>query len=167
MGFDMYLIGKIFLSPSNIYLRKIYWAIHDLFGIESSYSHFQNDSSCVKVDGVSFRLAYWRGAIPIHNWFMQECRDDISECYITEISLGCIKKLLNICETIMSTDSNWRDDIAYNLLPPLGYIIDDEVHSSYYDEIKYTIDRFKDTIELHNNENNLFRNMVLFYIRSW
>lgn len=75
MGLDMYLSAKKYMSryfdPTDS--QKIA-TINELFGIEG------NEDGDYGAQEVIFRVAYWRKANQIHDWFVKNVQDGIDEC---------------------------------------------------------------------------------------
>ena len=74
MGLDMYLSGKRYMSKyfdaaDSEKIEKV----NEIFGIEGI------EDGDYGAQEVTFRVAYWRKANAIHQWFVDNCQDGVDE----------------------------------------------------------------------------------------
>jgi len=130
MGLDMYLMGKLYLSPfseeefaapvilidgntgeSKTYETKYFNNkalinyINDLFG-------FVNKKFDIGIKYLEFGLAYWRKANHIHRWFVENVQGGDDDCEEYHVSEEDIKRLLELCNAVAG-----NHDLAKELLP--------------------------------------------------
>ena len=163
------------------YLAKFvsvkYWAWDD----EHQYPHRM----------ISEQVAYWRKANAIHKWFVNHVQDGIDDCsYHREVTEEDLKKIINICKTILDTvvledgkvingytwsngkeTPNYQDGkyivnpkICEKLLPTeSGFFFGGTEYDQWYiSDIEYTYETLKKVLEETD-----FEKQMLFYVSSW
>jgi len=133
MGLDMYLSGKRYLSEYSGAgdVDKIQ-AINELLDIESDDDYGTQE--------VSVRVAYWRKANAIHNWFVRECQGGVDECQSAYVSREKLLELHGICAKVLLNNNS---AIAAELLPTAGGFFFGETSYDewYFSGIEYTAER--------------------------
>lgn len=154
MGLDMYLSAKKYLSkyfnPADT--EKIN-AINDIFGIEGEED---NDFGAQEV---TFRVAYWRKANAIHQWFVDNVQDGVDECQEAWVPREKLEELLDLCNKIIAEPEKGDD-----LLPTQGgFFFGSTDYDEYYmADIKHTADRLSKIL----NDTALSK-MEIYYQSSW
>lgn len=153
MGLDMYLNKKVYIG-ANYEHNNISGIIDLKHGNEPIKVDFN------KVVYIEERVAYWRKANHIHNWFVkniQNGNDDREEYYV---SFKDLLELFCICREIVKTKSKKEKlEKAKELLPTCsGFFFGGEEYDKYYfDNTKYTMRMIA----------NLDRNADYYYDSSW
>ena len=135
MGLDMYLSAKKYLSkyfdPADTEKSN---AINAIFGIEGEED---NDYGAQEV---TFRIAYWRKANQIHDWFVKNVQDGIDECDESFVPREKLQELLELCEKIIA-----EPELGDELLPTAsGFFFGSTDYDEYYmADIKHTAERLK------------------------
>ena len=108
MGLDMYLSAKKYMSkyfdPADVERIK---KVNDIFGVVGI------EDEDYGAEEVKFRVAYWRKANAIHQWFVDNCangEDDCRPMYVPREQLEELRDLVH--ETLAERDPD--------LLPPQG-----------------------------------------------
>lgn len=99
MGLDMYLEAKLYISPyeyGNDRDKELREAIQKVLGIE--FPKVERDKSFGRVNGVSVRVAYWRKAHEIHQWFVDAVQDGVDNCGTYCVDESHLKDLLEFCK---------------------------------------------------------------------
>lgn len=154
MGLDMYLSAKKYLSQ---YLnekdsQKIQ-SINELFGVEGDE---ENDYG---VKEVTFRVAYWRKANAIHQWFVENVQEGTDDCGEYYVSREQLQELLKLCEQIIAEPKQ-----AIELLPTRsGFFFGSTEYDEWYmGDIQHTVDRFKKILS-----DPAFEKSDFYYQSSW
>jgi hypothetical protein len=154
MGLDMYLSAKKYMSkyfdPSDS--GKIA-SINELFGIEGDE---ENDYGAQEV---TFRVAYWRKANAIHQWFVDNIQNEQDDCGEYHVSREQLKSLMELCEQIVA-----KPKLAVELLPTRsGFFFGSTEYDDWYmGDIQFTADRIKKILE-----EPTFDKCDFYYQSSW
>ena len=133
MGLDMYLSAKKYMSkyfdPADSEKIK---SINELFGVEGE------EDGDYGAQEVIFRVAYWRKANAIHQWFVDNCQDGVDECQETWVSREQLQELITICKTILADMSK-----AQELLPTQsGFFFGGTDYDEWYkQDLEHTVQR--------------------------
>lgn len=90
MGLDMYINRKV-----RRYRKDDGTYTFDLDGYES------DRFGCGNVEWVETEVAYWRKANAIHKWFVDNVQDGEDDCRETEIDIGVIREIRDLCLSIL------------------------------------------------------------------
>lgn len=154
MGLDMYLSAKKYMSkyfdPADS--EKIA-KINELFGIEGSEDGDYNAQEVI------FRVAYWRKANQIHQWFVDNVQDGVDECQEAFVTREQLKDLLELCKRIID-----EPKLGDELLPTAsGFFFGSTDYDEYYmADIKHTAERLENIL----NDPALSK-MDFYYQSSW
>lgn len=135
MGLDMYLTGKRYMSK---YFDKEdeqrIVKVNEVFGVEGV-----EDADYGAVE-VSFRVAYWRKANAIHDWFVKNAQEGVDECQEAWVSREQLQELIDICKQIIADTSK-----AEELLPTRsGFFFGNTDYDDWYiGQLQYTVERFE------------------------
>lgn len=135
MGLDMYLSAKKYMSkyfdPADSEKIK---SINELFGVEGE------EDGDYGAQEVIFRVAYWRKANQIHQWFVDNCQDGTDDCREYWVGRDQLETLLNTCKTVLEFPER-----AEELLPTQsGFFFGGTDYDEFYQtDLQYTIDRFE------------------------
>ena len=134
MGLDMFLSGKIYLSPrdkNNGKIKELFKEINEI-----------GNSDYVIVE---LGVGYWRKANAIHNWFVkniQNGNDDCKEYWVTREKL---KELKELCNKVLKDKNK-----APELLPTIsGFFFGNLEYDGYY--FHYLEDTVKIIDKIHYN----------------
>ena len=131
----MYLSAKKYMSkyfdPDDADKIK---KVNDIFGIVGI------EDEDYGAEEVKFRVAYWRKANAIHDWFVQNVQDGVDECQEAWVSREQLQELIDICKQIISVPEK-----AQNLLPTRnGFFFGSTDYDDWYlDQLQYTVDRLE------------------------
>jgi hypothetical protein len=154
MGLDMYLSAKKYLSkyfdPADVERIK---QVNDIFGIVGV------EDEDYGAEEVKFRVAYWRKANAIHQWFVENCQEGTDDCSEYWVSRELLQELVDICEQIMTDKSK-----AEELLPTQsGFFFGDTAYDEwYFMGVEYTVQRFKKILS-----DTALQKVDFYYQSSW
>ena len=135
MGLDMYLSAKRYMSkyfdPADAERIK---QVNDIFGVVGI------EDEDFGAEEVKFRVAYWRKANAIHDWFVQNVQDGVDECQEAWVSREQLQELIDICKQVIADTSK-----AEELLPTRsGFFFGSTDYDEWYKkDLEYTVERFE------------------------
>lgn len=154
MGLDMYLSAKKYMSRyfDPVDTERIR-AINSLFDIEGS------EDDDYGAQEVIFRVAYWRKANAIHQWFVENCQDGTDDCGEYHVSREKLQELLELCKQIAAEPKK-----ASKLLPTQGgfFFGNLEYDEWYHSDIARTVERFEKLLA-----DPAFTKADFYYQSSW
>ena len=154
MGLDMYLSAKRYMSKyfDASDSQKIE-QVNDIFGITGI------EDGDYGAQEVKFRIAYWRKANAIHDWFVKNCQDGVDECQEAWVSREQLQELLDICKVVLADLSK-----AEELLPTRsGFFFGGTDYDEFYKgDLEYTITRFEKILA-----DPAFSKCDFYYQSSW
>lgn len=154
MGLDMYLSAKKYMSKyfDAADSEKIK-SINELFGVEG------DEDGDYGAQEVIFRVAYWRKANAIHDWFVQNVQDGRDECQEAWVSREQLKELADICKQIIESPKK-----ANKLLPTRsGFFFGSTEYDDWYmQDIQHTADRIDKILA-----DPAFAKADFYYQSSW
>ena len=154
MGLDMYLSAKKYMSRyfDEKDSQRIN-SINELFGVEGDE---ENDYGAQEV---TFRVAYWRKANAIHQWFVDNAQNGTDDCGEYHVSREQLQELLKLCEQIVADKKK-----AEKLLPTQsGFFFGNTEYDEWYmEDIERTIVRFKKILS-----DPAFEKSDFYYQSSW
>ncbi len=154
MGLDMYLSAKKYMSRyfDAADTEKIK-TINELFGVEG----VEDDD--YGAQEVIFRVAYWRKANAIHDWFVRNVQDGRDECQEAWVSREQLKELADICKQIVAEPSK-----AEELLPTRsGFFFGSTDYDDWYlQDIQHTANRIDKILA-----DPAFAKADFYYQSSW
>ena len=154
MGLDMYLSAKKYMSRyfDEKDSQRIN-SINELFGVEGDE---ENDYSAQEV---TFRVAYWRKANAIHQWFVDNVQNGTDDCGEYHVSREQLQELLKLCEQIIAEPKQ-----AIELMPTRsGFFFGSTEYDEFYmGDIQFTVDRFKKILS-----DPAFEKSDFYYQSSW
>ena len=154
MGLDMYLSAKKYMSRyfDAADSEKIK-NINELFGVEG------DEDGDYGAQEVIFRVAYWRKANAIHDWFVQNVQEGRDECQEAWVSREQLKELAEICRQIVAKPKK-----ADELLPTRsGFFFGSTDYDDWYmDQIRFTAERIDKILA-----DPAFAKADFYYQSSW
>jgi hypothetical protein len=154
MGLDMYLSAKKYMSKyfDAADSEKIK-SINELFGVEG------DEDGDYGAQEVIFRVAYWRKANAIHEWFVQNVQDGRDECQEAWVSREQLKELADLCKQIVAEPKK-----ADELLPTRsGFFFGSTDYDDWYmQDIQHTADRIDKILA-----DPAFAKADFYYQSSW
>lgn len=135
MGLDMYLNAKKYLSkyfdPADT--ERIN-AINAAFGIDG------DEDGDYAAQEVTFRVAYWRKANAIHQWFVDNVQDGTDDCGEYGVPREKLQELMKLCEKIIAEPKK-----AKTLMPTAsGFFFGTTEYDDWYMQgIEFTAARIK------------------------
>jgi hypothetical protein len=148
----MYLTSKRYMSEYFDAADKEKIAtINELFNVDSTDDYSAQE--------VVFRVAYWRKANSIHNWFVEKCQDGIDECQETRVSPEQLKELVSTCRAVLEDKSK-----AEQFLPSVsGFFFGNTAYDDwYFGDLQYTVDRIEKILS-----DPAFEKADFYYQSSW
>ena len=126
MGLDMFLEETIYIGAEYEH-RKVTGSIN------ISVNKVKQNLKVKNLSSLSYRVAYWRKANSIHNWFVNECQGGIDECQRTNVYGTKLLELVDLCNKALSiiNDSNTPcDSSSVNVYLVLSTLLNIDLHSS-------------------------------------
>lgn len=154
MGLDMYLSAKKYMSkyfdPADS--EKIA-SINELFGIEG------NEDGDYGAQEVIFRVAYWRKANAIHQWFVNHVQNGQDDCEEYHVTRDQLKSLMELCQQIVAEPKKGK-----TLLPTAsGFFFGGTDYDDWYiQDVNHTAERLDKLL----NE-PAFAKCDFYYQSSW
>ena len=129
MGLDMYLKGEKYVSE---YFDPALKEAVDALLPDSILSG--------KVCGIKFRLAYWRKANAIHQWFVNNVQDGTDDCSDYDVSREKLQELVDTCKAVLADHTK-----AEELLPPQSgfFFGSTEIDYWYFQALRATIEQIE------------------------
>ena len=148
MGLDMYLKGEKYVSE---YFDPALKEAADALLPDSILSG--------KVCGIKFRLAYWRKANAIHQWFVKNVQDGVDDCGDYYVNREKLQELVDTCEAVLADHSKAED-----LLPPqAGFFFGStDIDDWYFQGLQATIDQIEPLLA-----SDVFADLDVSYHSSW
>lgn len=135
MGLDMYLSAKKYMSKyfDKDDVERIK-KVNDIFGVVGI------EDEDYGAQEVKFRVAYWRKANAIHEWFVQNVQDGVDECQETWVSREQLQELIDICKQVLQDPKK-----AEELLPTRsGFFFGSTEYDDWYkQDLQYTVERLE------------------------
>ena len=104
MGLDMYLSAKKYVSEYTDEGKDISSKINSL-----NISGLNGRS----VSYIESRVAYWRKANQIHNWFVINCQDGVDDCKEHSVSKSHLRELIELCKKVLQNKKLAKKIINY------------------------------------------------------
>jgi hypothetical protein len=154
MGLDMYLNAEKYLSKFDSEDKQKITTLNEMFDFEGDADEDYYAQSVV------FRVAYWRKANAIHQWFVDNCQEGIDECQKAYVSREQLVELLELCNQIISDPKK-----APELLPTAsGFFFGSTDYGNYYmHDVKQTADRLSKIL----TDPALESGVDFYYQSSW
>ena len=129
MGLDMYLDGSKYVSK---YFDPALKSAADAL--------FPDGVLSGKVCGINFRLAYWRKANAIHQWFVKNVQDGTDDCGYYYVSREKLQELVDICKTVLADHSKAQEQLP----PQAGFFFGStDINEWYFQDLQLTIDQIE------------------------
>jgi hypothetical protein len=154
MGLDMYLSARKYMSkyfdPAD---TDRIASINELFGVDGDE---ENDYGAQEV---IFKVAYWRKANAIHQWFVDNVQGGEDDCGEYPVSRDKLESLMKLCEQIIDNKK-----LARELLPTKsGFFFGSTEYDDWYmGDVQHTADRIKKILE-----DSAFTKAGFYYQSSW
>jgi hypothetical protein len=154
MGLDMYLSARKYMSkyfdPADS--DKIA-SINDLFGVDGDE---ENDYGAQEV---IFKVAYWRKANAIHQWFVDNVQDGEDDCGEYRVSREQLDSLMKLCQDILKDEK-----LARELLPTKsGFFFGSTEYDDWYmGDVDHTAQRIGKILA-----DPAFEKADFYYQSSW
>jgi hypothetical protein len=154
MGLDMYLSAKRYMSkyfdPADS--DKIA-EINEIFGLDGEED---NDYGAQEV---KFRVAYWRKANAIHQWFVDNVQNGEDNCDEYYLSREQLQSLIDTCKEVVADKGKARSELPTKS----GFFFGStEYDDFYYGDVQYTIDRLEKILK-----DPAFEKADFYYQSSW
>ena len=135
MGLDMYLSAKRYMSKyfDKADIERIE-EVNDIFGVTGI------EDGDYGAQEVKFRVAYWRKANAIHDWFVQNVQEGVDECQEAWVSREQLQELVDICKQVLENPKKAKD-----LLPTRsGFFFGSTEYDEWYkQDLTYTVERLE------------------------
>lgn len=155
MGLDMYFSAKKYMSkyfdPADVERIE---KVNDIFGVVGI------EDEDYGAQEVTFRVAYWRKANAIHEWFVRNCQDGRDECQEAWVSREQMQELIDICRQIIADPKK-----AEELLPTRsGFFFGSTEYDEWYmGQLQFTADRLEKVL----NDPAFGKGTDFYYQSSW
>lgn len=156
MGLDSYLYAKQTFTSAS-------WGKEDERKKVKSIARMLKATKFVDEDDLQFgemqlQIGYWRKSNHIHKFFVDKCGGGKDVCQRIYVELDDIKKLKDLCESVLKDRS-----VARELLPTQsGFFFGATDYDHwYYEDIEYTIPILEKIIKNYKKE------WELYYQASW
>ncbi|MDD3860556.1 MAG: hypothetical protein PHW83_10185 [Bacteroidales bacterium] len=152
MGLDMYLDN-----------RKYIGANYEFNNITGNIELFRDGKKInINFDKVAYvveRVAYWRKANAIHNWFVENIQDGVDDCKEYYVSITQLHNLLDKVDAVLNDHS-----LASTILPSKsGFFFGNTAYDNwYYEDLEYTKEILENIIQ-----NSKPYEDTLYYSSSW
>lgn len=154
MGLDMYLTAERYMSKyfDAADSEKI-TAINEIFNVEGI------EDGDYGAQSVIFKVAYWRKANAIHQWFVDNVQDGVDECQKAYVSREQLQTLVDLCKEIIADPKKGRE-----LLPTQGgFFFGSTDYDDYYiQDAQHTVDRLSKILA-----DSAFEKADFYYQSSW
>ena len=154
MGLDMYLSAKKYMSKyfDAEDSGKIN-AINDIFGIVSE------EDGDYGAQEVTFRIAYWRKANAIHQWFVDNVQGGTDDCDEYGVDREKLQELMELCEAIIANPKKAQQELP----TAAGFFFGSTDYDNYYmQDLQYTAERIKKILA-----DTTFTRCDFYYQSSW
>lgn len=150
MGLDMYLSANNYTSKYtdkeiNEKIWKLYPEMKEI------------NMGCINI---SIEIGYWRKANAIHNWFVENCQNNVDECQTVEVSREDLKELKKACENELKTKDK-PEESGLELEPKSGFFF------GSYEKDEWYYGSLEETIKIINNCLKLEDKWDFEYNSSW
>lgn len=154
MGLDMYLSAKKYMSKyfDKADIERIK-QVNDIFGVVGL------EDEDYGAEEVKFKIAYWRKANAIHDWFVRNVQDGTDDCNEYWVSREQLQELIDICKQIIENPKK-----ADELLPTRsGFFFGSIDYDEWYiGQLEYTVERFEKALK-----DPAFEKADFYYQSSW
>lgn len=138
MGLDMYLyVGKYVSVIPNVPLASDP-ATYDTIVKATGLTLAQIEPNDIRSVTVSVRVAYWRKANAIHQWFVTNVQDGKDECQTSEVDREQLTTLRDLCQSLLQ---NRNPQEAAELLPtqPGFFFGSTDIGDYYWQDLQDTV----------------------------
>ena len=151
MGLDMYLSAEQYLWDHEVRGKEIK---EKLKAIE-----FPGVMS-FEFKSIHFKVAYWRKANAIHNWFVQHCQESVDECQRTYVCREQLIQLVALCKKVLANKK-----LAEELLPSAsGFFFGNIEYDEYYfSDLRDTIRMLEPIVD----DDETWKHNEFYYQSSW
>lgn len=127
MGLDMYLNRRVYIGNNSDDGEIV--EVTNALGKKTRYN-------TGKIEYVIERVAYWRKANAIHNWFIENVAGGVDDCSEIEVESSKLKELLDVCRKVSKDHS-----LAPQLLPTTeGFFFGSQDYDDwYFQDLEHTI----------------------------
>ena len=154
MGLDMYLTAERYMSKyfDEADSAKI-TSINEIFDIQGE------EDGDYGAQSVIFKVAYWRKANAIHQWFVDNVQDGVDECQKAFVSREQLQTLLDLCKEIVESPKK-----GSKVLPTAnGFFFGSTEYDDYYiQDLQYTVERLEKILK-----DSALEKCDFYYQSSW
>lgn len=152
MGLDQYLYAKKYTSE-HFNNGGQFDTLVKALGSDVINLHPYSPSISIEI-----KVAQWRKANAIHQWFVDECQNSIDDCRLVYVGREKLKELLDLCKQITADHSK-----ANELLPARdGFFFGStEYDEWYFSGLEETVDMLEKCLTLDDVE------WEFYYSSSW
>ena len=152
MGLDMYLDNRKYIGANYEY--------NNITGnIELFRDGKEININFDKVVYVVERVAYWRKANAIHNWFVENIQDGVDDCKEYYVSITQLHNLLDKVDAVLNDHS-----LASTILPSKsGFFFGSVAYDEwYFEDLEYTKKILEEMLQDKDSKNGEY-----YYHSSW
>ena len=152
MGLDQYLYAKKYTSE-NFNNDGQFETLKKALGSDIVHLHPYSPSVSIEM-----KVAQWRKANEIHQWFVRNCQDSIDDCRLAYVGREKLEELLDLCKQVTADHSK-----AQELLPRQeGFFFGStEYDQWYFLGLQETVSMLEKTLTLDGME------WEFYYSSSW
>ena len=109
-----------------------------------------------------YKVAYWRKANQVHNYFVQKCANGENDCKPVYVELGDLKELVSLCKEVIEDPKK-----AEAKLPTTsGFFFGSSKYDEYYkQDLEYTVEQLEPIIKFLESEEG--KDYEAIYEASW
>jgi hypothetical protein len=154
MGLDMYLTAERYMSKYfDAEDQKKIADINEIFDIQGE------EDGDYGAQSVIFKVAYWRKANAIHQWFVDNVQDGVDECQKAYVSREQLQTLLDLCKEIIASPKKGKEKLP----TASGFFFGSTDYDEYYlDDIRYTVERLEKILK-----DSALEKCEFYYQSSW
>lgn len=154
MGLDQYLYAKRFVSPLSAFneSKEMFYKVVEA----SNATSFIDDTFPTAY--VEVKVAYWRKANQIHQWFVEQVQGHNDDCGEYYVSREQLQELIDLCDSVIASP-----DLAQQELPTAsGFFFGNQEYDEwYFNDVKYTSATLKNILA------NVPEEWSFLYSSSW
>ena len=137
MGLDQYLYANAYLSEANFLGEQKQKAFEKVKEALEADSFICEDFPALNVN---VKVAQWRKANQIHQWFVDNVQDGEDNCKEYYVEREQLEELKSVCEQVLAGKT-----LAEELLPPAsGFFFGSyEIDEWYWEQVKDTVEQLE------------------------
>lgn len=157
MGLDQYLYAKKYLTSSGFLGEKNAEQYNTVVGIALPNGGAITQERGIPSAFVEVKIAQWRKANAIHQWFVDNCQGGEDDCREAYVSREQLEELKELCEKVLADHS-----LADEELPTQSgfFFGSTEYDEWYFGDLEMTVEMLEHALTLGND-------LDFYYSSSW